>query len=171
MENDLFLEFKDLGENNPTPYNKETFNELQTRIKAYIDSQKNTIDLSVKKGSLNLNNTKCQDVKANILRRQLNLVTLDFEANAYFENGYNLVGTIPTGFLPDKSQYFSDVLLYFTVAISGMTKISCGRVAGDGKVEIYNDPAKEVVGILDEGQQFRIHTSWFVKDSDNNETN
>jgi len=168
MENDLFFEFKDFGENNPTPYNKETFNELQTRIINYIDSQKNTIDLSVKKGSLTLNNIKCQNVTTNVLRKQLNVVTLDFEAYAYFEEGYNLVGTIPTDFMPEASQYFSDVLLYFFVAISGMVKISCGRINKNGEVEIFNDSAKEIVGVLDENQQFRIHTSWFIKDSDKN---
>lgn len=48
MENNLFLEFKDFREDNPTPYNKETFNELQTKIKEYIDSKMQKEDNSIK---------------------------------------------------------------------------------------------------------------------------
>lgn len=45
--NDLFLEFKDFGEENPTPYNKETFNELQTRIKNYFGEELSKIDSQI----------------------------------------------------------------------------------------------------------------------------
>lgn len=117
--------------------------------------------LSKKESSLDLTNTKCKDVTVNILRKQLNIVTLDFEASAYFDGGYNLVGKIPIDYIPVSNNYYGDVLLYFIVEISGMVKISCGRVTENGEVQIYNDSSNKLISYLETGQQFRIHTVWF----------
>lgn len=117
--------------------------------------------LSKKESSLDLTNTKCKNISVNILRKQLNIVTLDFEAYAYFDNGYNLVGKIPDEYTPASNTYLGDVLVYFVVEVSGMVKISCGRVTKNGEVQIYNDPSNKLISYLDTGQQFRIHAVWF----------
>lgn len=134
----------------------------------FLDSQaivhnKNNLNdlLTIKESSLNLTNSKCKDVTANVLRKQLNIVTLDFEAYAYFEGGYNLVGTISTDFIPKSSNYFTEVLVYFVVEVSGMLKLSCGRITKNGEVQIYNDPSNKLISYLETGQQFRIHCVYF----------
>lgn len=139
LKNDYFLDSRAIV------HNKNNLNEL----------------LNVKESSLNLANSKCKDVTANVLRKQLNIVTLDFEANAYFEGGYNLVGTIPSNFIPKVSNYFTEVLVYFVVEISGMLTVAFGRINKNGEVQIYNDPSKELIGKLNTGQQFRIHCVYF----------
>lgn len=117
--------------------------------------------LSKKESSLDLTNTKCKNITVNTLRKQLNIVTLDFEAYAYFDNGYNLVGKISSEYIPVPNNYYGEVLLYFVVEISGMVKISCGRVTKNGEVQIYNDPSNKLISYLETGQQFRIHAVWF----------
>lgn len=160
--NNLFLEFKDFGEDNPTPYNKETFNELQTKIKQYIDNLNKSPAIS--ESALDLTNGRCGEPNANKLRKQLDLVILDFEAYATnFQTGYNLVGKIPTGYMPAQSGYYEGVLLYFPVMLSGMNKIAFGRITSSGNIEVYSDGnSAHTIGYVSTDIHIRIHTSWFV---------
>lgn len=115
---------------------------------------------------LDMANTRVGDLTVNKLRVQNKLAILDFEAYATnFQHGYNLVGKIPSEFLPKASGYFADALLYFPIFLSGMNLAAYGRVTSDGSVEIYSDTNSSDlrVGYVPTTGQIRIHTNWFVE--------
>lgn len=115
---------------------------------------------------LDMANTRVGGLTVNKLRVQNKLAILDFEAYATnFQHGYNLVGKIPSKFLPKASGYYGDALLYFPIFLSGMNLAAYGRVTSDGSVEIYSDTNSSDlrVGYVPTTGQIRIHTNWFVE--------
>lgn len=120
---------------------------------------------NITKSQLILTDTKCADITANQLRKQGKTVILDFEAYATnFTNGYNLIGTIPTKYLPQQSNYYTDVLFYFNCVVSGMCSTVFGRITNTGNVEIYSDTSDTTtkIGYMPTNKQFRIHEAWFA---------
>lgn len=113
---------------------------------------------------LDMSNTKCGNVYVNKLRLQNRLVIFDFEGVvANLPNGYSLIGKIPTEILPMESGYYSDILMYFPIILSGMNRIAFGRILKNGNVEVYSDTiAASQTGYIPENSYIRIHESWFI---------
>ena len=113
---------------------------------------------------LDLTNTKCEKMYVNKLRLQNRLVIFDFEAVvANLPNGYSLIGKVPTKILPITSGYYSDVLMYFPIVLSGMNRIAFGRILKNGDVEVYSDTiTASQTGYIPKDSYIRIHTSWFT---------
>ena len=123
-----------------------------------------TLVAEVEEFQLDMSNTKCGNVYVNKLRLQNRLVIFDFEGVVVnLPNGYSLIGKIPTEILPMESGYSADVLMYFSVIISGMNRIGFGRILKNGNVEIYSDTnTTSQTGYIPENSYIRIHESWFI---------
>ena len=148
-------------------YNTTTTEDLWDIVSA-LHAKIDYMDSLVTESNLDLTNTKCTNVTINKLSKQNNIVSLDFEGMTNFVNSsdYNLIGTLPSSYLPRYNSYYSDVRLYFDVEVSGMNKIVLGRITDNGEVQIYNDPtgsSTERVGYVPNSQHVRIHTVWFTK--------
>lgn len=131
---------------------------------------KSTVDLQqINESQLDLTNTTCGNsgdypIYVNKLRKQNKMVTLDFEGYATnFVDGYNLVGTIPTDYLPKTVGYYTDVLMYFNCVVAGMNAVVQGKISPEGEVLIHSKTDNWPVGYMDNNLAFRIHESWFTE--------
>ena len=118
---------------------------------------------------LDLTNTACGNnidypIYSNKLRKQNKMVTLDFEGYATnFVDGYNLVGTIPSEYLPKTVGYYTDVLMYFNCVVAGMNAVVQGKISSTGEVLVFSKADYWPVGYMDNNLAFRIHESWFTE--------
>lgn len=145
-----------------TPLMAEVENSLKSR------STKNAPSIDavtrIEEFQLDMTNTKCGTLYVNNLRLQNRLVIFDFEAILENpQNGYNLIGKVPTEILPITNGYYSDILMYFSVIISGMNRIAFARILKNGNVEVYSDTnTSSQTGYIPANSYIRIHESWFI---------
>ena len=132
------------------------FDNLKIEIENEIKKQ-----YSIKESQIELFTTHIahNEVSVNKLYKQLNMCTLDFEGNLYFDfDKYNEVGKIPEEFLPAVKNYDGDNSMYFMVNCSGMITILQGKITNDGTIYIYIATGQLGGSPIN----IRIHASWFT---------